>query len=506
MSIAALSCIASCGKDEPEVPDNPDTPDVVEPDKPVADPVGTVTINVLNNRDGYELDSYFYLRMDEANNFYISPYKDGSYSGKIVSVGKVAGLGNITTVPAAGWKEKAVVDVSEGYVAINTYGDTYARIYVMDYMTSTTGGIMGTRIKYQCPFQMPIKLSAKSVEFKSTTDLTQTVELLNPTVVTVESKPDWVEVKIKDLEITLTASTYYGVTDRNGKVILKNDAGTSEISVRQIHSDKPLFAGGSGSEEDPYLISTAQQLDNIRVAPDAHFKQTVNINLTSFLDKNGNGWEPIQNFSGSYDGNMKEITGMWISLPNTDNVAMFNNCTQASFKRIILKLSDKGIVGRDDVAALVSTGKQINISQCSVEGNLKGIYYLGQLAGIAIGNDNNDNDGSSINECRFIGNLDGGYVFGLSYRINANNSYVIGDITASKNSFAFTNQTTTATNCYIIGSKPTYGYIYGSHCYGWGNVTDEKMKKKSTYEGWDFTNIWTIDEGKSYPQLRCFSK
>jgi len=36
-----------------------------------------------------------------------------------------------------------------------------------------------------------------------------------------------------------------------------------------------------------------------------------------------------------------------------------------------------------------------------------------------------------------------------------------------------------------------------------GRITDDMMQE-STYVGWDFADIWTIDEGQSYPQLRMF--
>jgi hypothetical protein len=32
--------------------------------------------------------------------------------------------------------------------------------------------------------------------------------------------------------------------------------------------------------------------------------------------------------------------------------------------------------------------------------------------------------------------------------------------------------------------------------------TTAEMMQQATFEGWDFDNIWTIDEGRSYPSLR----
>jgi len=34
-----------------------------------------------------------------------------------------------------------------------------------------------------------------------------------------------------------------------------------------------------------------------------------------------------------------------------------------------------------------------------------------------------------------------------------------------------------------------------------GKTTSE-MKQQATFSGWDFTNIWTIDEGNDYPRLK----
>jgi hypothetical protein len=58
------------------------------------------------------------------------------------------------------------------------------------------------------------------------------------------------------------------------------------------------FAGGSGTEEDPYLIATKYHLDNVRNHTDAHFKMIANID---FIDTDF--WEPINEFEGVFDGN-----------------------------------------------------------------------------------------------------------------------------------------------------------------------------------------------------------
>ena len=55
------------------------------------------------------------------------------------------------------------------------------------------------------------------------------------------------------------------------------------------------FAGGSGTEDDPYQIATADQLNNVRNHLDKHFILTANIDLL------GTNWDPIGNDSAPLD-------------------------------------------------------------------------------------------------------------------------------------------------------------------------------------------------------------
>ena len=72
------------------------------------------------------------------------------------------------------------------------------------------------------------------------------------------------------------------------------------------------FQGGKGTQAEPYLVSTAAQLDNVRKYPNAHFKQTATILLSDY----GN-WTPIGTesapFYGTYDGNGYTIYGLTIT-------------------------------------------------------------------------------------------------------------------------------------------------------------------------------------------------
>lgn len=158
VAVALSLALSACGDDEPE-PDEPkpDEPEHVDPSVPTDDPVGTISLAMNNKANGgTELDGIF---IGQDNNFGYK-YDDGWYSASFCDLGKVAGLGNITTIPTTGWARNVQVIPGHGYIAIRSdrwSGDNWNvkqiyRIYVLDWIGSAEGGIMGANIKYQTPF------------------------------------------------------------------------------------------------------------------------------------------------------------------------------------------------------------------------------------------------------------------------------------------------------------------------------------------------------------------
>lgn len=134
----------------------------------VPDPEGTVTVQVRNKNNGGTrvfpdgLSGYFYI--DEADNLAFSV-------GDMICVGEVAGLGNIRERPEVGWADEAALLPGYGYILrlFSSHdpdgnptpdGYNYCRVYVVDYITSIGGEIIGATIKYQSPF-IPENLTAQ---------------------------------------------------------------------------------------------------------------------------------------------------------------------------------------------------------------------------------------------------------------------------------------------------------------------------------------------------------
>ena len=516
---------AACGKDknEPDDPTKPDNPTVVDPDTPVQDPASTVTVNILNNSEKVSLGGSVEVYMDEANN--LCAYAGSYEEADIVNVGVVAGLGNIVEIPTVGWKQKAVLNPGEGYIVRHRdhlwsgngyyWGQyTYARIYVVSYLGSVESGISGAQIKYQCPFQLPIKLSTKSVTFAAEDEgLVQTIDLLNPTDVTVKEKPEWLTVSIEDLLITMTAPVNYSGEQRTGTMTLSNDEGDVQVEVKQLASSDPLFSKGSGTREDPYQVSTAKQLDNVRKVTNSHFIQTADIDLSTYISSNGNGWEPIPLFTGSYNGQFHKIKGLWINKPNTDWVGLFSSVDISSsfgdyeywVTGVILEISEKGIIGKSHVGGIAGgMSDRSTITQCSVSGN---IYARGDFAGGIAGY---ASDYNSISQCKFKGDVsaNGYYAGGIcGYNAVCDNCCVLGSVVAAGYyDYAYAISMNSRNLCgYFFNEGSNQPHAYGSYIVVWNSASDAAaMYAQSSYEGFNFNTVWTIDEGKSLPELRCF--
>lgn len=101
------------------------------------------------------------LGIDAYNNFYL---RQNSYyttlgspkaNATIASIGSVRGLSKIKQIPQSGWTDRLAVNPGNGYV-IKFEGSCesgtfchYARVYVEEWIESTSGGIIGAIVRYE---------------------------------------------------------------------------------------------------------------------------------------------------------------------------------------------------------------------------------------------------------------------------------------------------------------------------------------------------------------------
>ncbi len=149
------------------------------------------------------------------------------------------------------------------------------------------------------------------------------------------------------------------------------------------------FAGGTGTEEDPYLIETAAQLNEMRNYLDGnHFRLNADVDLSEWLSENSadTGWEPVganpdAGVTGSFDGNGHIISGFYINRPELENVGLFG-CVKTSGKFGVRKLGliiadGKEVKGLNNVGGIIGqvpyTGQTIEMSECFVIGNITAV-------------------------------------------------------------------------------------------------------------------------------------
>jgi len=171
------------------------------------------------------------------------------------------------------------------------------------------------------------------------------------------------------------------------------------------------FSGsGSGTAGDPYIITTAMQLDEIRNDLAAHYKLDNNIDLAYFLQGSVEGWLPIGNsttrFIGSLNGAGYKITGLWINRPTEDNIGLFGYIYGAIIKN--LGVENCNIIGQDIVGGLVGYSENNStILNCYVTSNVSGRDIVGGLVG--------ESNNSPLSNCYSTGSVkaDNNYIGGL---------------------------------------------------------------------------------------------
>lgn len=533
-----LLCVAfgalifsSCSKDDDAENDNGGV--VINPDKNIPDPKGTITMNMMVGDDkdkSVSINDFGTIQINSAYNF--MGYEGSSYYS-FVSLGKMKGLGNVTAIPQDGWNYSVAVNPGEGYVVrYKGYYDSqaiYARLYVVSEIAGTSGGIIGYTIKCQAPFVFAPKFTESSLEFDADENLTKELTLVNPTNVTVKSKPDWCEVQATAKGFNVTATPNFINAERNGIIEFENTEGSTSVSVKQKKSDNPKFEAGNGTETEPYIIATAAQLDEVRNFPSACFELSKDIDLSSYLNSNSSGWTPIMNFTGKFDGKKHTIKGLWISLSSISNVGLFANIQgssdneRAGVSNLFVNISKKGITGGSRVGGICGRLSYGNIENCMVTGDISGDTYVGGVVGYS--------DYSSISQCASSGNIIatnaevGGILGGCYYKsCSIENCYSIANVKAegSYNLDAY-GIGGSAENCYFAGtiSGADINYVYPIGSYNTnsyydsektkisgkqGALTTKEMKQQASFQGWDFDKIWTIQEGVDYPKLRSLQK
>ena len=249
------------------------------------------------------------------------------------------------------------------------------------------------------------------------------------------------------------------------------------ISLMATAEDATSPFVGSGTQEDPYQISTAYDLrllselvndgDTTDLYRSSYYVQMADIDLenesfipiSTQIDENTN-----RNFNGTYDGNYKEIEGLYIERDMKYN-GLFGRAHGGTIKNLTVYGSVNCPSGSHCGGILGESGGNItSISNCAFIGEVAGSWGVGGVVG-------NYWISGNIESCYFNGNAkctseSGGYCGGIVGIIS--NGFADDDFNVG---------TSNVQNCYAVGTL--------------SSVTSEKC-------GGIIGNISIYGEGSSY--------
>lgn len=300
------------------------------------------------------------------------------------------------------------------------------------------------------------------------------------------------------------------------KLISAAAALAAAISWLSIPAAKAASPEGSGTPLDPYQISNEEDLRMISAAADACWELTDNIELSKT-------WTPVNSFSGTLDGNGYKISGFYLY----DTQGYFANETAFIEENtgVIKNLCLDGEVEYESChigGAMLVFENHGTIENCSVQGTAKLVLkntHTQNESDFGVIASNNSAEGV-IKNCYtrvyFDYSLTGGSrsnIFSSAAFVHSNNGTIENCYSASRGKYGndefcgFVYRYTTVGNIEssYFDSDITGIAVDGiSQSYNVYPRTTAAMKFRANYSGWDFDNIWAIDESVNdgYPYLR----
>ena len=239
------------------------------------------------------------------------------------------------------------------------------------------------------------------------------------------------------------------------------------------------FSGsGAGTEKSPYLITSPDELFEVRNNMSAYYRLENDIDMSVWLKENSPsyGWIPIGTngspFCGNFDGNGKKILNLVINREDYDCVGLFGFVNSATIANTTLV--NPQILGGNSVGSLI--GKDDGCAQImncrTIGGTIQGNNYVGGIIGYSYA--------TTIKRCFSAMDITGiKYVWGIcgyfrsSTESSLSDCYVVGNVTGTANIGGILGVISNGKNRYITRNY-VRGNIYGNSfsCGIAGNIMD----------------------------------
>ncbi|SHL05129.1 hypothetical protein [Fibrobacter sp. UWEL] len=276
-------------------------------------------------------------------------------------------------------------------------------------------------------------------------------------------------------------------------------------------------------------ISSFEELG--KIGRDAAYPLAARYELTADIDGADILFTPIGDtldpFTGIFNGNGHAISNLKINEPRRNYTGLFGVTSYGTIEN--LKLHNADVNGSVAVGALVGNSKDAIIRNVkSVDGNVVGVDSVGGLVGVLGWI---DEDAGFMNQVSATGKVTGrncvGGLAGTNTFVDVQNSYAIGLVKGVSDvgglvGFNYGNaQWANVQTSYFAGAvegKNTQGVVgfegdsRDTLCYfnkdlvrnddDASGLTTNEMVQQASFKGFDFDNVWEIQEGVSYPYFK----
>ncbi len=267
-------------------------------------------------------------------------------------------------------------------------------------------------------------------------------------------------------------TTYSVVAVRDGKENLVRKL-TREELVGDISAPSASPASvsasdldGDGSASDPYVIRTDSELQAIAtIDPGAHYRLGNDIDASKTDQWNGgSGFDPIEGFSGTLDGDGHTIFGLTIDRPGANDVGLF---ADSSGTLRDFSVEDLSVSGRDNVGGVVGSN-QGTVENVAAGYQISNVYDDAVVGERNVGGLVGNNDGGTIEASTTRGEIRGD-----SSEIGGMVGYNTGTVRDSHSTAAVSVETLSGRHVAgLVGTNADSGTITGSSATGDVTVAD----------------------------------
>lgn len=304
-----------------------------------------------------------------------------------------------------------------------------------------------------------------------------------------------------------------------------------------IFAQVAIAPAGSGTGVDPYQIASLENLYWLSQTPDAWndtIVQTADIDASASAGwDGGSGFTPLgwdrRPFNGYYFGGGHWIKGVTIDRRTRWDVGFFGRVGGNAMIDSV-NLIDVSIRGADACGGLVGGNWGGSIRFSSSTGSVTGDRYVGGLVGDNMGTIEFSFSRAAVRGSMFSGGLAGisdnqivssfstgsvdgndavGGLLGYQREGLTRGCYASGRVTGSNRvgGLIGVNNRSNVDSCFWDIESSGWTRASGIDSFTTTRatgLTTDQARTRSSYPGWNFSEIWEIQEGRSYPRLSGF--